>query len=78
MGAVPERAGEKNRRGLDACSLHGKYVEHNPEIRHQVRDESRVEPAHHAKVIEKKMESTESDGLTESVTEESAEESPFM
>ena len=48
MRAVPERAGEKNRQGLDAGSLHGKYEEHNPEIRHPIRDESGVEPTHHA------------------------------
>ena len=73
MRAVPERAGEKNRRGLNACSIHGKYVEHNPEIRHPIRNESGV-----SQNIEKMMESTESDSLTESVTEEIAEESPIM
>ena len=66
MGTIPKRAGEKDRRGLDARSVHGEYVEHNPEIRHPVRDG------------EKMMESTESDGLTESVKKESAEELPIM
>ena len=33
---------------FDACSFHGKKVEHNPEIRHPIRDENGVEPAHHA------------------------------
>ena len=49
MRAVAERAGEKNRRSLDACSIHGKYGEHNPEIQHPIRDESGVKPAHHAR-----------------------------
>ena len=42
-------AGEKNQRGLDACSIHGKYVEHSPEIQHIIRDENGIEPVHHAK-----------------------------
>ena len=49
MGTVQERAGEKNRRGLAACSLHGEYLEHNPEIWHSVRDKIGVESAHRAR-----------------------------
>ena len=49
MVTVPELAGEKDQRGLDSRSIHGKYVEHNPEIRHPISDESGVEPAHLAR-----------------------------
>ena len=78
MRTMPKRDGEKDRRGLNARSVHGEYVECNPAIRHPVRDESGVEPAIMREVLEKMMESTESDGLTESVTEENAEESPIV
>ena len=78
MRTMPKRDEEKDRRGLNARSVHGEYVECNPAIRHPVRDESGVEPAIMREVLEKIMESTESDGLTESVTEENAEESPIV
>ena len=68
----------KNGSGTRENSIHGNYVEHNLEIRHPIRDESRVEPTHHARRYRENDESTESDCLTESVMKESAEESPIM
>ena len=63
---------------MDSSSFHGKHLGRDPEIWHSTYDESWTELTHHARSFGKLMEPAESDGLNESVTEESAEESPIV
>ena len=53
MGILPERFGEENWLGVDACSLYGEYLGRNLETRHSMRDKTEIESAHHARIDRK-------------------------
>ena len=78
MGTISKLTSEKDWRNMDSSRFHGKHLGRESEVRHSIRDESGLNHLIMRELLGKMREPTESDGVTESFTEESAEEIPTM
>ena len=59
---------------MEPSDLHGKDMGSDTQVRYAVRNEGGVKPTHHARGSKETNELRKSDVLTESVTEDSAED----